>query len=63
MRFGFFWRSLQQEEMRKGSAVMILLLPTNLAWYATDVRAEGEHGRKASAERHKERWKKKKSEK
>lgn len=38
--FGFFWRSLQQEEMTKGSAVMILLLSTNLAWCATDVRAE-----------------------
>lgn len=59
MRFGFFWRSLQHEEMREGSAVMILLLPTNLAWYVTDVRAEGEHVTKASMDHHKESWKKK----
>lgn len=36
-----FWpRGLQQEEKAKASAVMILLLSTNLAWCGTNVRAE-----------------------
>lgn len=38
--FGLFCRSLQQQEMTRGGALMIGLLPSNSAWCGADVQAE-----------------------